>query len=204
MIWWSFQTLWHPLPNDLQTRSHHITSFMECFTITANLQAAGTIRSTFFALTETAAQGKFGCTSMMKQRARCNMRTYLGNMLRSGLLTSVVHIFCFIVALPQRVHHEMSFLALSRAFFFCYSGLLCVCSPLEYPLYMPRVYFGLCLDLLIRVNEALIDVFFVIKNYLLSESLCGKASSFVLVRCVCVLEVCCALFVLIRNLLYLL
>ena len=37
---------------------------MECFTITANLQAAGTIRSTSFARTVTATQEKFGSTSM--------------------------------------------------------------------------------------------------------------------------------------------
>ena len=56
---WSFQTLWYRILNDGQ--SHRITSSMECSTITGNLQAAGTIRSTFFARTETATQGKIGC-----------------------------------------------------------------------------------------------------------------------------------------------
>ena len=62
---WSFQTLWYPMLNNRQ--SHRITSSMECCTITANLQAAGTIRSTFFARTETVTWGKIGCTSTMKQ-----------------------------------------------------------------------------------------------------------------------------------------
>jgi hypothetical protein len=62
---WSFQTLWYAMLHDRQ--SHRITSSMECSTITANLQAAGTIRSTFFARTETAAQKNIGCTSIMKQ-----------------------------------------------------------------------------------------------------------------------------------------
>ena len=62
---WSFQTLWYPMLNDGQ--SHRITSSMECSTITANLQAAGIIRSMSFTRTETATQGKFGCTSIMKQ-----------------------------------------------------------------------------------------------------------------------------------------
>jgi hypothetical protein len=57
---WSFQTLWYPMLNLPQ--NHRITSSMECFTITANLQATGTIRSMFFARTETATQGKIGCT----------------------------------------------------------------------------------------------------------------------------------------------
>ena len=61
---WSIQTLWYPMLNNPQ--SHHITSSMECSTITAILQAAGTIRSMSFTWTETATQGKIGCTSMMK------------------------------------------------------------------------------------------------------------------------------------------
>jgi hypothetical protein len=62
---WSFQTSWYRILNDRQ--SHRITSSMECCTITGNLQAAGTIRLTSFARTETATQGKIGCTSIMKQ-----------------------------------------------------------------------------------------------------------------------------------------
>ena len=62
---WSFQPLWYRILNDGQ--SHRITSSMECCTITANLQAVGTIRLTFFARTETATQGKIGYTSITKQ-----------------------------------------------------------------------------------------------------------------------------------------
>ena len=64
---WSFQTLWYPVLNDPLMNSHGITSFMECSTITANLQAAGTIPSIFFVRKEMETQEKFGCTSMMKQ-----------------------------------------------------------------------------------------------------------------------------------------
>jgi Ubiquitin carboxyl-terminal hydrolase len=63
---WSFQTLWYPVLND-PLMSRRITSFMECSTITANLQAADTIPSMFFVRKEMATQEKFGCTSMMKQ-----------------------------------------------------------------------------------------------------------------------------------------
>jgi hypothetical protein len=63
----SSQTLWYPMPVLNDPRNHRVTSCMEYSTITASLQAAGTIQLMFFARTETETQGRFGCTSMMKQ-----------------------------------------------------------------------------------------------------------------------------------------
>jgi hypothetical protein len=62
---WPFQTSWYPMLKDPQ--SHRITSSMEYSTITANLQAADTLRLMSSAREKTATLEKFGCTSMMRQ-----------------------------------------------------------------------------------------------------------------------------------------
>ena len=63
MILW-FQTSWYPLSDN--PRNLRIIRFVECSIITASLRVVGTIRPMFFIRTETATQGKYGCTLTMK------------------------------------------------------------------------------------------------------------------------------------------